>query len=593
MYTVAVNSKLLAVFSFMVLAIILASGQAGSAGAPVELAAGDRLIPPGLPATISGTTFTDGRPINAKLTVTLPGGTQRTKDIPISKEGRFETEFTETEAPGVYRFVIVSADSKTRVEGQFEVQTPSTIINRVEQAVQNFDRFNDRVEEAVDDRIDELPPSDPKKEVEEDFNDYRAWDQSLQVNKEAAINAIRRLRDFANTDPEGAAPAIASLGAWAEDVKDEIAERDTRLKEVENSKGVCEAINLASEGMSLLLAAAQPWATLGTIIKTEVVSRLTAEYTARAAAQPPRNPQPNPETEFGWRGDVTRQIRRLRTLTEDDPRFEDKKEAAKNTVDLSQKAVEGIESFTKALPSVVDPIRQYMMKDLFRGYCVAISGPIKGTYEETHRAGNQIWWRTKLTIAGKMTLYYEKGKGYSAKTGIPMKGWIEGNVTSVEFDENIFLIEEKPVTGTVVLRKKVPALHMKTDLANKGTGTALIRASMPGAYYLNYTAMMTDKDLTLKQGDAKFDFTSQFKNRLIMVGADNALPIPIVKSFDFPIQPAKFVIGRSQEEKDPTFPIVVEKDKVKVDETWTRNASLRNGEATVNWNFSLKLETER
>ncbi|ARU42465.1 hypothetical protein CCB80_15430 [Armatimonadetes bacterium Uphvl-Ar1] len=147
----------------MVLAFILASGQAGSAGAPVELAAGDRLIPPGLPAIISGTTFTDGRPINAKLTVTLPGGAQRTKDIPISKEGEFETEFTETEAPGVYRFVIVSADSKTRVDGQFEVQSPSTILNRVEQAIQNFDHFNDRVEEAVDDRIDELPRATPRR----------------------------------------------------------------------------------------------------------------------------------------------------------------------------------------------------------------------------------------------------------------------------------------------------------------------------------------------------------------------------------------------------------------------------------------------
>jgi hypothetical protein len=230
-------------------------------------------------------------------------------------------------------------------------------------------------------------------------------------------------------------------------------------------------------------------------------------------------------------------------LTGDDITKESKKLAINETQKTLTAAAQGMEELAESFYGFVGDFAQYVSKVLYAQKCVDIKGPATVKFVANMYNGPKLYWKYGVDLTGTLTLRYEKNADLSKPSEIT--GEFEGFRTKYTFWEQIENVEPFPKGMQVIKRinrtpNVVNAAAIANDIALAG------RTMVPGSYRVKVKGQLVNNQVTLEVIKSPSDYTETVENnRMILIMANKALPIPQIKTFTFPIAKSRamFVVG--------------------------------------------------
>jgi hypothetical protein len=235
---------------------------------------------------------------------------------------------------------------------------------------------------------------------------------------------------------------------------------------------------------------------------------------------------------------------------------------------------------------------QFVSNELFKKYCAEYKGPITGDYTVEFRNEGKVYHRAKLTYEGKISVYALKST--LLKADIPkLSGYIEGNVTKMDFTDDVWAVENKADWDEIKYQRiPAPVLPMSASENDPGFGAAA-RAALPGSFYFPLEAQIVQQKLVIKLLPAHSDFTEAFVNRSVVVVKAKEKPHNITGAvFQYPSTTAEFILTRTMRMKPEDAPTVAltmttKNGTTTVDQEFTRTES---PDANTKVDFALKLK---
>ncbi len=258
-------------------------------------------------------------------------------------------------------------------------------------------------------------------------------------------------------------------------------------------------------------------------------------------------------------------------------------------------ALDGIKEIKNASfgAGMMGDLTQYISKNLFKQYCTEYKGVVSGTFAIENKNEGKMYSKYSLVYEGMASLYC---KNTELKKGIPkLNGYLEANVTKIEFTDNVWAVEDKKEWDEVkYVRIPFPVVPVNATQADADLGFgALARAALPGAFYLPLEAKIVQEKMIIKIMPAKVDFSPLFTNKTLVVarakyGAKNLSG----GVFEYPIQSGFFMITRSVKQGDnaPTFSLDIKKEnQTKVLQGEFPRTVSPSGDIKVDFLFKIKL----
>lgn len=207
-------------------------------------------------------------------------------------------------------------------------------------------------------------------------------------------------------------------------------------------------------------------------------------------------------------------------------------------------------------------LTSYCTEQLYKIYCAEMKGPFTGKFYAEFEAGNGegIWEKYSMEMKGELTLRY--GRGGNPKSGFAVSGEFEGffhdyqfwaDVTKVEqLPRNMFLVDQiiiNPVSGYFMdkkenLDRKFEEEGYKRKTVSLGPAAFLV----PGNFHIKVKGVVKGYKLLLKFDDKSAinkitNLNEDFK--MVMIAANPVVPVPLIKTFHFPVAPARsvFIVG--------------------------------------------------
>ncbi|GAB2831518.1 hypothetical protein [Ferruginibacter profundus] len=199
---------------------------------------------------------------------------------------------------------------------------------------------------------------------------------------------------------------------------------------------------------------------------------------------------------------------------------------------------------------------QFISNELFKKYCTEYKGPVNGDYTLEFKNNGKMYLRYKLTYEGKISVYCKKEKlnGTLPK----LSGYLEGNVTKMDFTDDVWAVEDKSDWDEIKNQRiAAPVLPVSTSENDPGFGAAA-RTAVPGSFYFPLQAQIVQGKMVIKLMPALSDFTDAFANRTIVVVREKQEPHAVSGAvFQYPITTARFILTRSMRMQDnsPTVTI--------------------------------------
>ena len=134
---------------------------------PVSVEAKPALVIAGGTVTIKGSSVPLGKHSQVTLTIQPPSGPPVTEKVPLKSDGKFETKFVPKGPLGKYSVTARAPDGKASAHAEFTVGAPAMLSKEV---VEKVDRAFDharKVVQALDQRIQQAPPSPAQEEVKQ------------------------------------------------------------------------------------------------------------------------------------------------------------------------------------------------------------------------------------------------------------------------------------------------------------------------------------------------------------------------------------------------------------------------------------------
>lgn len=234
---------------------------------------------------------------------------------------------------------------------------------------------------------------------------------------------------------------------------------------------------------------------------------------------------------------------------------------------------------------------QYVSNTLFSKLCAEYKGPLSGDYTLEFKNQGKTYMKYKLTFEGKASVYCRKD---NLKVTMPkLNGYLEGNVTKMEFTDDVWAVEDKSDWDEIKYERiPAPVIPMSTSENDPGFG-AVARAAVPGSFYFPLQAQIVQGKMVVKLMPAMSEFTEAFANRTVMVVRAKAKPYNIDgATFHYPITTARFILTRVMRmaDKSPTVTLdikTVNGDNT-VEKSFTRTES-PDADSKVDFNLKLKL----
>ena len=193
-----------------------------------------------------------------------------------------------------------------------------------------------------------------------------------------------------------------------------------------------------------------------------------------------------------------------------------------------------------ALGSITNIVKYYE-EQLMKEYCEQVVSDVAATLFVDQYDNGQRWHHYGVRIDGRMTLRYEK----SAATGdtYPLTGAIEGNATGYESSTDVTIVESLPQSMLLLEAfdvTPVPFADTSSDIFGFGL---FARMATPSYFYLPVQAEVQGDQLAVNILDPLVDRVGG-NSIAVVIAMAPPLPVPLIKTFDIPIQDAEFILTR-------------------------------------------------
>ncbi|MEI9957673.1 MAG: hypothetical protein WDM90_15550 [Ferruginibacter sp.] len=236
---------------------------------------------------------------------------------------------------------------------------------------------------------------------------------------------------------------------------------------------------------------------------------------------------------------------------------------------------------------------QFISNELFKKYCTEYKGPVKGDYTLEFKNNGKMYMRYKLTYEGKISVYCRKDK---LKGTLPkLSGYLEGNVTKMDFTDDVWAVEEKSDWDEIKNQRiPAPVIPISTSENDPGFGAAA-RAAVPGSFYFPLQAQIVQGKMVIKLMPALSDFTDAFANRTVVVARAKQEPHNVSGAvFNYPVTTARFILTRSMRmpDKSPTVTIDIKTANGVSSLAGEYHRTESPNDTKVDFNMTLKMTNE-
>jgi hypothetical protein len=546
----------------------VAWAQQSQPGAPVEITAKPPLVRPGSTVQLTGKTEHDGKRLQVSIVVTPPksagsrGGAATAVPVTLTAmaevtTGTFTAEFKNTATVGKYDVKVTSPDGKGTGSTTFTVALAEEVAEAATKTIAEATALGTDAIAAAQKALATMPPSPPQQQLSQKLTELQGMLAKIQLPIAAMGKPAARIAKAVATRPGVAAvvdPALGEIAEWNTGANAKLDDAKKRLAAAKQEAALCDTINLAGEALSLV----QLVTTLASGGVTTVAYKLFMNNGLPAAL----NALPTGDTEKFALG-----------------------EEIKAGIETSK----GLKAMLEQGVDFAANVAGFVTKEVFKRYCNTYEGPVTAHMELTITESAVPWWKYSVTLEGLMRLRFQKGAPTSKP--IPLTGEIEGNATNFTFAEDVFVVE-KPPQGIVVLKRvrvtPIPFVNSAKDPLGFGL---FARMGTPGYFHVPVQGELVGGRIILKLLDAKVDFTDVVKNRLVLIAIHPALPIPMIKTFDFPVEKAHYVLTRGMQPKGeslPEFAITVSGDKSTIQREFTRDATSPDGSVKLKCRVVVK-----
>ena len=532
--------------------------QQGQPGAPIVVSKYETKVPQGTPARFEGDTVVVEKARVLQVKVKRPDGSVDTIRVTAELGGKFTFSYAKTDLEGHYTVDVFPAGGKGEpVTFKFEVVDVGSAAEAPAQRLQEIQQVSERLVAAIDAAVRKAPADSNQADALNRLNEVRERIQRQSRVVADARAAIGHMPAISTANAQAAGEtgrALADLNRWATDCQETLQQASDQEAQIRQSASLCDTLNLAGEGLSLLSTVMNFVGGPVTIAKNLIVDKLVPAGIGATAG--------SDNAKFG--------------LTEG--------------FKVASSAAEGYVAIAAGAPGLIGDTAQFIVGKFFGTYCSVLSGPVKATFSVTVKEKGSAWWKYDIELNGKLTMWADK-KAAADPQGVSYHGRLEGNATKVSFWEDVFILSPLPRNTAVLLRKRITPVTLG-NTANDPLGFGSVaHALSPGYFNLEYHGWLNSERLLLKKPRKIVDFSPLFKNQLALAMVNPGIPVPYFEKFEFPIQKAEWIIDRSVDGDDLTIPATEEGGKTKVKKSFPRTSV--NGDVSGQFLLNFDLTADK
>ncbi len=504
--------------------VVAGRAQGSKEGAPVTVTALPQAAVPGQQIIISGAIVVDNKAQPVSIKVVKPDGKPEQMGATTDPKGLFTKTYLNTKLQGWYGVFVSAADGKGMGTDSFFVGTPQAVADEYKSKMNALQNLANKNIDVVLGHLMKLPSDAQMENARQKLKDAKTKLDGCKKKTDALSAGFSRIVQELGNVPEAAAALqvhYKELDNWQQEAGAKIPVLENQLSSYENISYNCETINTLVEVCGLI-----SWIMNFQGKFTKIMINIASDKMLPGA------------------------VDRMKISGN-----ETAKETKKLAVNESQKAMtaaalgfDELKDFvTKGL--AVD-VAQYIGKILYAQRCIDLKGPVKARFVANIFNGADKYWTYAIETTGTLVLRYEKNADLSKPSIIT--GEFEGFRTKYEFWEDIEKVEKFPRGAMVrkIYKSPIPvnASAIGTDLGLAG------RTAVPGSFLVKVKGKLSGNSLTLEVQNSLFDnMETEEKNKLHLIMVNPVLPIPIIKTFDFPIarNRAIFVVGLGQGQTIP------------------------------------------
>ncbi|MFC4262664.1 hypothetical protein ACFOWM_07240 [Ferruginibacter yonginensis] len=519
---------------------------------------------------LMGTTYSiNNEPAQIFIEIITPKGATQTLSGRADKtSGEYIFKYKPIDL-GTYKVIAYAADKKQTANTTFtvtaEINTDEKI-TLLDKALDNtFSKIETMLEAALNSDVSAADKANTKSNIQKVKTNIKQYkDASKQLN-DAVKDAATLAKKYPALNSIIAAP-LGKLSSLMEEKSNELLQIEKNLgAKKEKEPNICNTAYVISESCALL-------STVMNVASTSIIS--IVDNIMIDKLWPKANEKMAKDAHF--------------------------KETDKYLLDQSGKAfltAKGTLSNLKTKSygiGFAGDLTQHITNELIRVYCAVYKGPISGDYTLEFKNNGKMYMRYKLIYSGKISVYCTKK---ALANGSPkLSGYLEGNVTKMDFTDDVWAIEDKS-SWDVIKYQRIPAIVPPVTLADKDPGFgAVARSAVPGSFYFPLQAQITKGKMVIRLMPALAEFNEALVNRSIVVvqQKNNALSLQAAM-FSYPLTTANFILTRTMRmpEAAPTVTLdmITNNGISKIEKTFSRTET--PNDTKVDFNLTLKLSNEK
>jgi hypothetical protein len=535
------------IVSFAVALLFSCTLFAQEEGAPVKLKLSGKYLAPKTNYVISGSTEIGKKPLELKVEIFQGKAAFDKSTVTTDAKGNFSLKKIAPEKNGPYLVKVTGADGKKFDTASFTVYNPSDIGNVLNKKLYKHIVLAMKGLDAADALVKKLPPSPTRDEFKQHYTDTRKGiDEGASKFLEARKDFVSFVNLAAKYPPvlEETQKYLNQLDASLNDLDAAEKNFEQQIRISEQNAAICDQLNFLAEAAGFISLVLDFQGKLNNIF-----INLASDKVMPGA------------------------VDRMKITGMDGQELEN----AKFSINTAQKALTAsafgfndFKNFAKQGFSL--DFIQFCAKGFYGKFCQELKGPFTGTFRGEFDEGLEMYQSYDMFMKGQLILRYEKGA--NSASGFAVTGEFEGVYTKYEFWEDFEKIEQLPKGLTLLMRKRetakpidLSAIPVPTVSKDNNTGKAkagftnfdinndvgmIARQLLPGSFRIKVKGIVKNDKLTLSIDESALtNATNQGqKNKLTIIAASPIVPIPLVKTFDFPMAPAKsvFIVSMGKEQ---------------------------------------------
>jgi hypothetical protein len=575
---------LMLIFSFLYLSVTTYAQTGKTVTTPVTVTLDKAIATPGSTVKITGTSVQLGNNKIVSIEIAKPDKTTVKMSGSLTSQGTYTVKFTDTKWTGEYKVTAKSPDGKSTAKASFRVINAMSIGETTKllmTSMTSLSSNSSKTMQAAKKIITESEDFPDREKLTKDIAQIEEALLQLPKKMENMSKSLDQLSGVIKQYPESA--DIPELAELAQELATARNQAEEKIKQAEDllarvpkssEMSICDrmdaAVNaLAFAGLVFDFGTAALQGVRTVIFALVSTGAKTGIATAYDAVVPVEKRNPLAKTALA--------------------------NAAGNVVQAFDGGTKVLVDYVKTPMGLANDAAQYLIGLGFDRLCERFAGTVEGTLSvDATVAGGKKFWGYKIHIKGRLLMRFEK-KQNTGKTPAPLTGEFEGSATKFEAYENLFATN---TTAKVLFHTINPPTGAAGDIINWAAFDVLgsMASAMALPYYFKVPvtgALASDgNSIAIKVADAAVKDFKDLKSTAYYASILPGSPIPIVQRFDIPMEDAQFILSRGL--RSPAT-VKIKTTKLSggavlktIEQTFTREEVVSNGEVTVKFNVKLK-----